>query len=417
MLSEPGESPIQALERLVEERTQEIERKRQVAEALRGILTILNSELPLEDVLDYIAAQAVRILMADAVAIYRLLEDDSVLIVQSMRGLDQDYVRQAIIPVGLAATGLAVQKRRPVNIPDVRAQDDPRNIPLDDARRELIFQLGRRFRGVLSVPLVIKNDVYGAITLYYREPHQVQEDELELAVTFSDQAALAIENARLRAQIEHDAAAAERNRLARELHDSVSQTIFSASIIAEVLPMVWKRSPADGEQGLDELRQLTRGALAEMRTLLLELRPTALTEANLDDLLRQLTQAVSGRVRFPIQFERQGRANLPAEVRVAFYRIAQEALNNMVRHANADHASVTLTCTPEVENGFTGSSVFMEIEDDGCGFSVSAADNSRLGLGIMNERAHSIGADLTIKSQTGCGTKISVHWHEGGRRP
>ncbi len=228
------------------------------------------------------------------------------------------------------------------------------------------------------MPLVVKNDVYGAVTLYYREPHQVQDEELELAVTFSDQAALAIENARLRAQIEQNAAEAERNRLARELHDSVSQTIFSASIIAEVLPMVWKRSPADGEQGLDELRQLTRGALAEMRTLLLELRPSALTEANLDDLLQQLTQATAGRVRFPIKYECRGQAILPAEVRVAFYRIAQEALNNMVRHANADNAIVTLTYYPRWRERVCRAGVLLRIEDDGWAF-LSAGESQSFG--------------------------------------
>jgi signal transduction histidine kinase len=105
--------------------------------------------------------------------------------------------------------------------------------------------------------------------------------------------------ARLYEQAEEAAVATERNRLARDLHDAVSQTLFSASLIAKVLPRLWERKPEEGRRRLEEVRRLTRGALAEMRTLLLELRPKALVEADLGDLLRQLTEAFIGRARIP----------------------------------------------------------------------------------------------------------------------
>src|SRR5690606_10269796 len=105
--------------------------------------------------------------------------------------------------------------------------------------------------------------------------------------------AIAIENSRLRSSAEQAAVAAERSRIARELHDAVTQTLFAASLIAEVVPNLWERNPNEGRRRLAELRQLTRGALAEMRTLLLELRPSTLAEVELSDLVRQLGEALA----------------------------------------------------------------------------------------------------------------------------
>ena len=128
----------------------------------------------------------------------------------------------------------------------------------------------------------------------------------------------------------------ERNRLARDLHDSVTQVLFSASLLAEVLPQVWHRDPEQGYERLERLRHLTRGALAEMRTMLLELRPSAVIHTPLHDLLAQLAEAVTSRsgLRFDLNIEQI--PPLPEEVHVNFYRIAQEALNNVVKHAQAE---------------------------------------------------------------------------------
>ena len=127
-------------------------------------------------------------------------------------------------------------------------------------------------------------------------------DDLDLftAQTLADQLAIAIENAHLYEQAQELATVQERQRLARDLHDAVSQTLFSASLIAEVLPRLWERNPDEGRKRLEEIRQLTRGALAEMRTLLLELSPAALVDADLGDLLRQLAESITGRARIPV---------------------------------------------------------------------------------------------------------------------
>lgn len=210
-------------------------------------------------------------------------------------------------------------------------------------------------------------------------------------------------NERLREKAALDAVAAERTRLARDLHDAVTQTLFSTTLIADVLPDLWTMNQAEGRRRLEELRQLTRGALAEMRTLLVELRPNALTEVPLPTLLRQLTEAMAGRSRVAIQLSAEGACKLPPDVQVGLYRIAQEALNNVVKHAGASQAVVTLRlCGP----------VRLTIADDGAGFDPAAVTADHLGLRIMRERAEAIGARLSVYSEPGEGTQISVVWQQ-----
>jgi PAS domain S-box-containing protein len=199
-----------------------------------------------------------------------------------------------------------------------------------------------------------------------------------------------------------EAVVAERTRLARDLHDAVTQTLFSASLIAEVLPQLWEINPQEADKRLSELRELTRGALAEMRTLLLELRPSALTDAALPDLLRQLSEAIIGRARLPIQLVVEGECDLPPEVQVALYRIAQEALNNVVKYARASQVSVNLRLQPD--------SVRLMVMDDGIGFDPAAVPPNHLGLRIMRERAETISARLNIYSEPGEGTQVTAVW-------
>lgn len=205
------------------------------------------------------------------------------------------------------------------------------------------------------------------------------------------------------------AVAAERSRLARDLHDVVTQSLFSASLVAEALPTAWQRDPAEGQELLHELRQLTRGALAEMRTLLLELRPAALVEADLGNLLRQLAEALTGREGVPVTATVEGGCALPAPVHIALYRIAQETLNNISKHACAQQVTIELRRGPI---GPETSAVELRISDDGCGFDQHRVASDHLGLGIMRERADSIGASLTIESEPGRGTQLTVIWQE-----
>ncbi|MDM8532106.1 PAS domain S-box protein [Anaerolineales bacterium HSG25] len=385
------------LEQRVQERTQEIERRRQVSDSLRGILRELNSNNSLSAVLNYIVKQAGQLLSAKASAIFRLIEQE--LVLQTSQNLPYAYVQVAHLTIGEGAIGEAVLSGEPVLVPDL-TQRIGHGSDKTHARRQMLFDHG--YQAVLAVPLRIKNTLYGGIVLYYDEKWQFTAEDIELAVTFGDQVALAIENARMRTQVERAAVAAERSRLARDLHDSVTQTLFSASVIAEVLPRLWKKNLAESERRVEELRQLTRGALAEMRTLLLELRPATLTEVPLGDLLRQLGEATAGRAKIPITVELEGKTRLLPDVQVALYRITQEALNNVAKHANATGAVVRATVQPR--------SAILSIQDDGTGFKWAGVEPRHLGLKIMQERAEAIRADFSVDSQLEHGTTIRVVW-------
>ncbi|OGO30312.1 MAG: hypothetical protein A2Z29_09605 [Chloroflexi bacterium RBG_16_56_11] len=207
---------------------------------------------------------------------------------------------------------------------------------------------------------------------------------------------------KLARQEREQAAAAVRNRLARDLHDAVSQTLFSASLISEVLPRLWERDEKEGRRRLEEVRQLTRGALAEMRTLLLELRPDSLAEADISYLLNQLGESITGRSRVPVAVTVSGRCSVPVEVKVALYRIAQEALNNVAKHAGATNARVKLLCR--------AGRITLQINDNGKGFNTRGVPPNSLGLNIMKERAREIGAGITVRSKAGEGTAVRVSW-------
>jgi signal transduction histidine kinase len=226
-----------------------------------------------------------------------------------------------------------------------------------------------------------------------------------LLASIADHIGLAVENVRLRRQAEETAVLEDRQRLARELHDAVNQSLFSASVIAETLPRLWERNPLIVQQNLGDLHRLIRGALAEMRILLLELRPVSMANAVLGDLLHQLVDGVKGRTLLDASLHIQGQCEIPTQVKKNLFRIAQEALNNVVKHARAQHVELTLDQGKD--------QITLRICDDGLGFEARAVDGGHLGLQIMRERAEEIGANLTISSRPGAGTQIAAVWPGG----
>jgi signal transduction histidine kinase/ligand-binding sensor domain-containing protein len=268
------------------------------------------------------------------------------------------------------------------------------------------------FRGILLLALAVV-----AFSAYRLRVRSVEARSRELEVQVTERTAELEREVEQRLQVEEalrqsereQAVAAERSRLARELHDAVTQTLFSASLIAEVLPRVWQLDAERGRQQLEEVRLLTQGALAEMRALLLELRPDALAKANMAELLQQLGRAVTGRTGMPVYVRTDSQASLPSAVQIAFYRIAQEGLNNAARHAEANQIDVAFSCGP----GWA----MLTITDDGRGFDLHHIAPGHFGVGFMRERAASIGAQIEIESEPRRGTQVRVQWSADEGQP
>lgn len=376
---------------------------RQVAQltALQETSRAIASTLERDALLKLIMAQATALLDADGGLInlvdWEQREDE---VVASSGVASQFLGAHNALDDGLS--GWVTLYNQPV-ISNRLAEDDR----VASATREWLEK--SRVESAALAPLVVKGQVVGTLVLIKQAGQGgFDEADRELLVAFADQAAIAIENARLYEEAQAAAALEERSRLARDLHDAVTQTLFSASLIAEALPALWETNPAEGRALLEDLRQLTRGALAEMRTLLLELRPAALVESHLADVLRQLAESVSGRSGIPVKVIQEGCAllELPERVHVALYRIAQEALNNVVKHAQARQVEVRLVCAD-----MPALRVELSIADDGKGFDPAVIPPAHLGLGIIRERAEAIGAELRIDSEAGRGTVIAVLWH------
>jgi GAF domain-containing protein len=355
----------------------------------------LHGSLRLNDVLQSLANVATDVLGADKTSVHVWDAERNELVVAASRGYSAESVAQALVP----GVDLAVDD-----------SDDPAMLTLQEPRtdrrmsptlRQIVEREG--IEAAIAAPISVGGQMFGLFGAAFSTRHVLTEEERRLVVALAQRAGLAIQNARLFEQAQQVATAEERQRLARELHDAVTQTLFSASLIAEVVPRLWERNPTEGLRRLEELRRLTRGALAEMRTLLLELRPAALVETPFGQLVRQLGEASSSRANVIVDVDVDGQEwALPAEVQIAMYRIAQEAFNNIGKHAGASRVQVHLRWSEDTLN--------VRVNDDGRGFDPKSMPPGRLGVSIMHERARAIGARLRIDSRVGAGTRVTARW-------
>jgi len=393
------ENQVEERTHTLEQRTYESERRRQELEALYRADAELHRHLRLDKVLQALVDIAVDILQADKSSLMVWDDRGERLVVRVARGFRPETLAQMSFTSGLDKGTVGC----------VAATGEP--VIVEDARTDTTITDTEGIRSFMQVPIKVGGEVFGVFSADYVRPRAFGDDEQRLFIALAQRAALAIDTAQLYEQAQELAVVEERSRLARDLHDAVTQTLFSASLIAEALPNIWESDQDEGRQLLGEMRRLSRGALAEMRTLLLELRPAALVETSPGDLLHQLTEAAAGRMGVPVTVTVEGQCVLPSDAHVALYRIAQEALNNVVKHAHASQVTVSLRCSPPSHaGGEKKGSVTLHVSDDGCGFDPSCVLPDHMGLGIMRERAQAVGATFTIVSQPGHGTQVMVVW-------
>jgi two-component system nitrate/nitrite sensor histidine kinase NarX len=370
---------------------QEEQRQRKIAEGLRQAMLVLSKSLDHVAIVAEILAQIKQLIPYDSAGFF--LQDGEDLRLTNGIGFDPTIIDTRIPLSSHNQTVQAFKQKQIKVIPDVRV--DPHWRP---------FSANEQVHSCIAAPLVIGEEAIGVLTIDRFEPQAFTDEDAKILQVFANQAAVAFKNAQLHQQAQTAAALEERNRLAQDLHDAINQTLFSAAIIAEALPDIWQEDPQQGEQVLEELRLLTQGALAEMRTLLLELRPAALTEKNFGELLQHLVKAFTNRTQIPVNLVIEADGILPPDPQITLYRIVQESLANITKHAKATQVTIK----------FNGSSkhATLSISDNGRGFDINHTPPGHFGVTIMRERADKVGAILEITSQPEQGATIALDWRD-----
>ena len=283
------------------------------------------------------------------------------------------------------------------------------NLLADNALAEVVAEISGS-RGELppeaiawmGVPLVAKGETIGLLSIVQTRPEPHREDELRFVEAFASQVVIALENARLYRQAKESATIAERTRLARELHDSVTQALYSLTLYADAARLALESGKAGvAASHISEVRGSARQAMSDMRRLIFELRPPILDEAGLVGALQARIESVEGRSGVRADFHADVRCDLPGDVESELYHISLEALNNMLKHSGATRVVVSLECPSD--------GLRLMIRDDGVGFDPESI-RSRGGFGLksMRERAQSIGAEFSLETAPGRGTIIRV---------
>ncbi len=258
-----------------------------------------------------------------------------------------------------------------------------------------------------SIPLYAHGKELGVLNLASQDWRELAEDDLRLLYTVGDLLSIAIERARLFAHRAQVGAVEERNRLAREIHDTLAQGLAAIALQLETADALLESTTnpeqirTTVQQVVQQALHLTRTNLIEARRSVLDLRATPLEGRTLAEALQQLVQATMGA--YPIALTLQavgGHHPLPAAIETGLYRVAQEALTNIYTHAQATQATLQLICTP--------TTIQLIIQDNGRGFETEQVTPDRYGLTGMNERIHLLGGHLAIQSAAGAGTKITV---------
>lgn len=298
----------------------------------------------------------------------------------------------------------AIQRRAPVVYLEARREilNDPHCQPIQRFAQDAAWD------SLAAVPLITRGRAVGALTGYYHKRPGPTESDVAFLSSIADQAAVAVENARLMVEAQGKAALEERQKLARELHDSVSQALYGIALGARTARELLARDPPQATKPIDYVLSLAEAGLAEMRALIFELRPESLANEGLVAALAKQAAAMRARHGLTVETAFCDEPEASLAVKEALYRIAQEAMQNTMRHARASRIDLRLTQIAGCDTADGQPSLELQIADNGVGFDTGGAFPGHLGLRSMHERAASIGGKLTISSVQGSGVSIQV---------
>jgi len=355
------------------------------SQGLQRVAAALLHQVSLEDVLEIVCTEAQQLTGATGSAVLLLEEDTWLRVAHSTGTAPASFDR---IPVEGSLAGIAVRRNEPF-------------LTNDPAGEAYEYFGDERPTAFLSMPLHANGDVIGVLEALDK-PGGFMRDDVRIVSLFANQAAINVEHARLNQQAGQLAVLEERQRLARELHDSVVQSLYSMTLYADAAALAFVAGKQDVTVNhLQELRDTARGAMHDMRLLIFELHPPALEQEGLVAALQIRLAAVEARAGLQTEFTVEGERRLPIVIEQELYRIAQEALNNVMKHARAQQVTIRLQ--------FTDETVCLQVRDDGIGFDPLTARNAGgMGLHSFEERAAKVGGQVTLESRPGEGTTVTV---------
>ncbi len=379
-----------ALEQRVRDQTRELQT---LLETARNMTLTLDLETLLGIILDQLKR------VVDYFGATFLIVEGDELVPRAYRGpAPADKVLATRYRLQDASSQEILRSRRPVIIADMQA-DGIRSRAAPAAQAAFASVL-RYIRGWMAVPLLYQEQVVGILIVHHEMVGAFTAVHAEKAMAFANQAAVAVENARLYDQAQRLSALEERQKLARELHDSVSQALYGIALGARTARTLLDQDPKRLQDPLDYVLTLAEGALDEMRALIFELRPESLAEEGLVVALEKQAAALRARKQIVVHTELATEPDISLEAKHALYRIAQEALHNVGKHARASR--VTLRLQPSADG------LLLEICDNGRGFDTSVDYPGHLGLKSMRERIEQLGGGFYIKSEPGGGTAVTI---------
>ena len=326
-------------------------------------------------------------------AIQLLDSDKEVLILQAHAGLEAEIVAE--MGESSAESGLfgwTASHQEKLILPDL----------MNDWRTSEVIR-NSDANVYAGVPMNAEGELVGVLSIFREKKRAFSADDISILASIADQIGVIISNHRLRAENDRLMLLEERNRLARELHDAVTQSLYSSVLLTEALKAQARKGNLNGiEQISEQLQSNAHQALKEMRLLIHNLRPSILTSVGLTRAIRHRLKAVEERAGIEHQLIVLGRIDIPKHVEETLYFIAQEALNNSLKHANASKVAVKIQQKQGV--------LTISIVDNGCGFDTESLEEGGLGLVSMQERMNQIGGEVFINSAPNKGTAIRIVW-------
>ena len=362
--------------------------------ALAGFASALALATSQAEAVDALARSVVEATAARACAVLALehpaLAGEEVPSVRTVgtANLPEDWARRV---EGLWRDGAALPPRQALATGRIAMAQEP-----PEAIRAYAEEAG--VQAIASVPMRFQGRIVGLLNCIYPGPAEIDEAELAFLETVAPLAAVVVENTRLLEQVREQVRAQERQHLARELHDSVTQAFYGIGLGARTALKLLEQEPDRAVEPLQYVLALAESGLAEMRALLFELRPEDLQRNGLVAALRSRARALSAHHLLEVDLHLPEEPDLPADVRHGLFRIASEAAQNVVKHAAASRVGFSLQVA--------GDEAVLEIEDDGQGFSHVEGEPGHLGLASMRERAEALGGTLQVASSLGAGTRV-----------